>query len=372
MSTDLSRRRFIGWAASAGSLLLAGCGRGIVRGDLAPSPAPSTESGDRDRILRWGTLAPSRHNVQPWQVRLRGTTAFGLGLDPERRLPAVDPSGREAAVALGAFVENVALGAAHLGYDAEVELLAGPVTTPELLRATLRRMRRRSRASIEPVERRVTVRADYVASELRKADIAWLESFPGVLYHPGGSRASTLLDEATLDAGTHQVGRDAAQAELARLIHWNDDAAKRRRDGYTVASLGLSGIAAFYARRFMDRASVMQPSFRRRTVARLEELVARKAGWVVITSADDSPASWLDAGRRMQRVFIGLRSRSLAVQPMAPALEEGLYRETVERALEIPGRVQVLARIGYVGEYPDPVSLRRPVRDIVAVPQEAA
>jgi nitroreductase len=65
--------------------------------------------------------APSMHNTQPWRFRFTGPTIDVL-LDPERRLPVGDPTGRAARVACGAAVLNLRIALAAAGAPASVEL----------------------------------------------------------------------------------------------------------------------------------------------------------------------------------------------------------------------------------------------------------
>ncbi|SDY60037.1 nitroreductase family protein [Hymenobacter psychrophilus] len=69
----------------------------------------------------------------------------------------------------------------------------------------------------------------------------------------------------------------------------------------------------------------------------------------------------LDAGRRMERVWLKARSRNVAVHPMSQLLEEEPGTTEAARRLGLPGAAQFVLRLGYVQAYPAPVSVRRPV-----------
>ena len=73
------------------------------------------------------------------------------------------------------------------------------------------------------------------------------------------------------------------------------------------------------------------------------------------------PADRLAAGRRLERLALVLKARSLAVHPMSQQLEEPEFRRRIA-AEHDPGMVpQFILRVGYLDSYPAPVSLRRPV-----------
>jgi hypothetical protein len=63
----------------------------------------------------------------------------------------------------------------------------------------------------------------------------------------------------------------------------------------------------------------------------------------------------------MQRLFLNVRERNIALHPMTQILEEASTRQTLYQSIGISGNIQFILRTGYVKDYPPPVSLRRPV-----------
>ena len=96
-------------------------------------------------------------------------------------------------------------------------------------------------------------------------------------------------------------------------------------------------------------------------LAKTTDQVATHGGWLVVTSPDESVAALLDAGRRMERCWLKARGRGVAVHPMSQLLEETPGTLGAARRLGLPEPVQFVLRLGYVTDYPAPVSLRRPV-----------
>jgi nitroreductase len=81
--------------------------------------------------------APSVHNTQPWRFRLTGPT-IEVHLDPDRTLPATDPTGRNARVSCGAAVCGLALSLAVRGTPATVSLPVAGTLLAELRPAAAR------------------------------------------------------------------------------------------------------------------------------------------------------------------------------------------------------------------------------------------
>lgn len=63
----------------------------------------------------------------------------------------------------------------------------------------------------------------------------------------------------------------------------------------------------------------------------------------------------------MQRLFLKVRDKGIGLHPMTQILEEHQAIETVNQSTGISDKIQFLLRVGYVKNYPDPASLRRPV-----------
>lgn len=60
-----------------------------------------------------------------------------IGLDPQRRLPEVDPDNREALLSIGAFAENLALAAGTYGFQAEMEIIAENRFQQDIIKVSL-------------------------------------------------------------------------------------------------------------------------------------------------------------------------------------------------------------------------------------------
>lgn len=368
---DASRRdvvRLVGGAA------LAAAAAPFLGGTRASTPTagPRTDDGSglEPRLaeaVHLGSLAPSGHNAQPWTVRVVGPTRLRLGVARARRLPAVDPEDRETLISLGCFLENFFVGARSHGLDPEVRVVGTSASDPEVLDVTLREARPRP-YPLERIRRRRTVRRGHLGRELKDADVrSLLAPFEGrASFFPAASAPARRLAEATIEANRMQAWRDEAQDELSRWIRWSDDDVRRRRDGLTPDSMEIAGLAAWYVRRFMSRESVLTPGFRERSVDAVRRQLRSYGGWLVVTSSDGSVRSLLDAGRRFERMLLGVRERGIAVHPMSQALEEGPHREEVSRMSGDSGPVQLLLRVGYVERYPEPVSPRLPATRFVS------
>jgi hypothetical protein len=72
-------------------------------------------------------------------------------------------------------------------------------------------------------------------------------------------------------------------------------------------------------------------------------------------------AELLETGQRFQRIFLKVKDRNVAIHPMTQILEETVTKDQVNSSIGINDNIQFILRLGYLKDYPEPVSVRRPV-----------
>lgn len=100
------------------------------------------------------TCSPSGHHAQPWRVTIQRDGTWTPDSAPDRRLPAIGPHDREAAISLGAFQETLETAAPAFGLSQgevavengptiHLHVADGPMTAPSILEAIHNRRTRR-------------------------------------------------------------------------------------------------------------------------------------------------------------------------------------------------------------------------------------
>ena len=341
----MNRRKFIGIAG--GTILAAGATsyllsdkNNLERADIKPADETSKILlPDEKEILFLASLAPSGHNTQPWFVQHLAPFHWIVGNDKSKWLPAVDPAQRETMLSIGAFLQNLEYAAAAFGYACDWNLLAATNRDERMMEVKLVKKDAKNSFDISKIKSRRTVRSDFLSDALKKEDFAYLAGSETEFIHylPVGSKESQYINEQTIEANRLQSYRDPAQAELADWIRFSSRDAEKYRDGLTTAGMEITGISGFVKE------------------------VSESAGWILITSKDNSVKTLLDTGRRMQRLFLKVREKSIAIHPKTQILEELSTRQTLNQSIGINESVQFILRMGYLKNYPAPVSLRRPV-----------
>jgi hypothetical protein len=270
------------------------------------------------------------------------------------------------ALSVGAFLENLLVAAPSHGYNADYTVTGSDAAGRELLQVKLKKIPIRH-ASLESLRGRRAVRSGQMPKPLSGDDVGSLTTGFNNEAHffSPTSREGRYLAEGTIEANHVQALRDDAQEELADWIRWTNSDGRAHRDGLTPESMEISGVAGWYVRHFMSRASVLSRRFRDQGVDRVRAQVAACGGWIVITSRDGTLPSLIETGRRTERMWLGVRERSIAVHPMTQMLEETAFRDQVASSVGVTGNIQFILRVGYVKRYPEPASLRLPVSAIL-------
>ena len=365
----MTRRKF--WSLAGGTLLAAGAATDwlVEHRPAGPEAAPADAAHpavpllpDERAILHLASLAPSGHNPQPWRVTRHGPFQWVIGNDPARWLPAVDPTQRETMLSIGAFLQNLEYAAGHHGYACRWTLLAATNQSADVAAVVLTKTAGLPGFDLAQLTSRRTVRTGYRNDALSAATLRDLTTGePGYHYYARATREGQWLDAQTLAANYQQTYRDPAERELSQWMRFSNREAARHRDGLTPAGMEITGLAGWWVRHFYTPATVMEDSFRKRGLASAAEQVSQGAGWLVLTSPDRAPATLLAAGRRVQRLWVRVRAQGLGLHPMTQILEEAPFAGQVNAALGLAEPIQFLLRCGYVDDYPDPVSERRPV-----------
>lgn len=365
----MNRKKFIGNAV--GTVIVVGTTSyllsdksNLLRIDMKQSNANNgTLKLDEKEILSLASLAPSSHNTQPWFVQYLEPYHWIIGNDKSKWLPAVDPTQRETILSIGTFIQNLEYAAGTFGYVCHWNLLATTNQDERVVEVKLNKIESKNPFDIAKIKSRRTVRSNFLSDELKKEDLAYLINADSEFIHylPTTSKECQFINEQTIEANRLQADRNPAQQELAEWIRFSSKDAEKYRDGLTTASMEIEGFSGWVVRNFYGKENVMQKDFRDKGVDNVKKEVSESAGWLLITSQDNSVATLLETGRRMQRLFLKVREKSIAIHPMTQILEEPSTKQQLNQAIGISENIQFILRTGYLKDYPQPVSLRRPV-----------
>jgi nitroreductase len=316
-------------------------------------PTPSTPVSVAHALIAAAAMAPSILNTQPWSFDIHDR-AIDLYVDGDRaQLQRVDPFGRQLTVSCGAALLNMRVTAAHLGRAIEVDLL--PDAAKPTLLATIelgsRIPIRGLDVPLQPaIRRRHTHRRAFAPRPvpgviLRELVEAAHHEQAALVALSRGDR-DWLLDLVALS----EAALTADPSYDDDLAPWTDSN-PRRRDGIPPSSFGTTSLSGSPPMRDFARAHP-QPPVRRERYS-VDPCIA------LLSTAQDTPLAWLQAGQALQRVLLLATLRGLA----ASFLNQPLETEEIRGELFQFGHPQMILRLGYArAEVATP---RRPVTDVI-------
>jgi len=291
------------------------------------------------------TLAPSSHNAQPWRFRVDGDTVELLA-DRTRRLPVVDPHDRELVIGCGAALLYLRLAIRNAGRRDVVEPFPDPARPDLLARVRVGAAyfpTREEEALFHAMPRRHSHRRPFDARPVGAAMLASLGAaafVEGAMLDVTHGAAERDALGTLVSAGDRRQAHDPAfRREFAAWLRANDAPA---HDGMPCAAFGIGDVAscftAFVVRRF---------DWGARQGAKDQALAAHAPALALVSTDDDTPASWLRAGQAVARVLLRATAAGLVASFLNQPIEDPSLRAAVAESFGVSTVPQLLLRLGY-------------------------
>ena len=307
-----------------------------------------------------GTFAPSVHNTQPWNFRLRDGELSILA-DRSRQLKVLDPAGRQLTISCGSALMNARVSLASSGFGALVERLpdrAQPDLLARITTADQHDVRIDAFAALDNViELRQTNRRRFADDQV-PAEV--LE----VLEHAATTENSTLhlvsREEHRIAIAMLSQKADALEnanpAYRAEIRAWTTTD-PQRRDGVPAISVPhVDGVVHddIPLRDFDTHGGAYLPA---------DTHSARTQCLALLATAADGPIDWLHAGEALERILLEITKRGFVASPLTQAVEMPYARTGLRSELGLSTYPQVLLRIGRASL--TPASRRRRLVDVL-------
>lgn len=311
--------------------------------------------------LEAAAMAPSIHNSQPWRFRVAGDR-IEVMLDQDRLLSAIDPTGREAWMSVGAALLNLRV-AMLAGGRVPLSQLLPDARRPEVAASV------RFGGHYRPD---ATVRALFGAIPIRRTNrrpFRDIEVRGEVLNQLA---VAARVEGATM-VTTDAIGRRSLLAVVETANNWQRESTGYMEELRIWTAVPADGSAGIPARSFgpLDESGGLPL---RDFGAAYPDLPRRQRPFehtptlVILYTTGDEPCDWLRAGQAMERVLLTATVRGVANTPISAPTEEPTLRALLGD--EFGDHVaQVVLRLGY-GE-PVPPTPRRPITDLVDIIEPA-
>ena len=319
------------------------------------------EVKEMKEIIKYGSLAPSSHNAQMWNVRIIGENQISVFPNYNRVLAHVDPENRETWISIGAFVENCVLAAQDKGYNATVK-----INDKEVIIDFKHSDSKEVSSYINLINKRLTIRTPFFDEALEDSIINPIKTLSdNVSYYSINSEQGNKIIEYSLDAYCLQMRDTNKLNELADWMTFSYKEERNRKDGLSPQCLGMSGMKHFFFNTFMNKKSVVGKAFINGSIKGAKEQFNACSGYILIKSDSFSISDLVESGRLLERLWLECVKLKIAVHPMSQVLEEQKYYDLLKSSLNIEGEIQMLLRVGKVKKYPERIGKRLDIEDII-------
>ncbi|MBS3902877.1 MAG: hypothetical protein KGZ30_00670 [Anaplasmataceae bacterium] len=305
----------------------------------------SEELSINDKIkffLKFGVLAPSSHNSQPWSFKIQDGV-LEIHKNRERKLPFSDSDDRQLYISLGCAIENIVIAADYCEYSANVQYVDhdGDMYARIYFDKVGDKKNGDSKHLIFLIPKRVNNRNKYkkeiISNEL-------LSKFKG--YIKEGMRIDFVSDERkkylakiAIKAGIRAMEYDQFREELSHYVKNNMTKSEIGMPGF---GMGIPTPISFFAP-FMVKMFNMNALSKKSDLKLLSE---HTPVLVVISMDKDDPRTWMDVGRVYERIALEATSVGLSTAVWAAPIQIDNFYQDLQRCLNILSRPQMFFRLG--------------------------
>lgn len=324
-------------------------------------------------LLEYARWTPSPHNVQAWKLKIISDTEAELYYDPKRLLPVTDPTGCFSVMGFAMFIDSLSLAANPKGYKIEVKYEKKPFvfsSVSPVLFANLKLVPTSDKETLdkELIKSRRTSRLPYnnvpVPEELIKKFQAETEKFGHHLFTSSEEKMVKWIMDLNRDTLFYDMGDEHARKEIGALLRYNDEDAKKHKDGLWSYCFHIPG---WFMKLFFNHEKFFElPIIKQILLAFYEGTMkgTKTVAWIQgpFKTFDD----YVSAGYAFNRVWLKMAEQNVYLHPFGSVITNPNAHEKLKEKFntdESKEMMWILLRIGF-SEVP-PRSLRLESEEII-------
>ncbi|MFA6354159.1 MAG: hypothetical protein WCX12_00525 [Candidatus Paceibacterota bacterium] len=310
-------------------------------------------SGGEDRIkflLRYGVLAPSTHNSQPWLFKIF-PSSVEIYYNKEKEIIEADPHGRDLFISFGCLIENIVTAASFFGVDTEVKYLPAKEVKNELIATIVFSNLKNNDFSpnkddslLNIIKTRINARGIFENKTISPDTVNKLIS----LNEDPNIKINFITDKKKInriaeltELGLHEAyARKKFRMEMSKWLNHNLSSKKEGIPGFSLRMSLLISLAFPKLVKFLNVG---------KAVGVLNYKSAASApGIVIIGSKDNQPETFLKVGRIAERLMLHCKLYNLKTSIFLASIEMGDYWKEIQKITENDFFPQFIFCIGYL------------------------
>ena len=299
-------------------------------------------------ILKYATLAPSTHNTQPWQFKIKGDSCE-LYINSKKKLPQADPTGRDLYISMGCCLENLITAAKYFRvyksyklYGEEDNKLAAKVYFKDLNKKT--KFDKKYNKLMHAIVHRINVRGLFSRKSIAPENLTEINNLNEnesiqVLLVSNKKKIERLAD---LTAQGLQLAH-ANPKFRNEMSKWVNSSLVNRKEGIPTYSLRVPLLLSMFFPLLIKNFNMGNK------LSKLNYLSMKSAPLVcVFTANKDSKEIWLETGRLAERVMLELNSNKIRTSPFIASIDLGDLYKQAQKVLKTDSKPQFMFCAGYM------------------------
>lgn len=330
-------------------------------------------SDDLQKIIYYGTLAANSHNSQMWKVKIvkddQNNKEIIVKQDKTKLLSTLDPTNRETMICIGAFIGNVEISSKALGYDYTTKVLANNYFDDDIVSITFTKNSRTIDNNILGLMRITdTDRKNYLKTPISQTDVDYISSIDknNILFYPKNTNEANYIESGIIGSLTTFEKNENMMKELEKWTRFSNSEAFETKDGLTPEMEAQPMIIRQLLYSIGTSKIIDNSLFKKLDISATKSQLKNCAGYIAITSDNNSVKNLVNVGRELQEFWIKGTEKNIAMGPLTTILLFSPWQDEISSKLSIPNKkVNMILRIGYVKQIRTPVSMRKDISQII-------
>ncbi len=282
---------------------------------------------DLKKILESAIQAPSGENSQPWRVKVSGMTVE-LWNNPESDQSLYNSGQLGSMIAHGAFIENAVIAAKHYGYETGVALFPNKENLNQVAVLSFSKKATQTEDILfSLIEKRCTNRKSYKTDAVEAAvanDLISGSSGNVKIYVTQETEAKEILGAVGGANEQIMLSNEYIHGFFFSHVSWTKEEDRERSVGFFIDTLELPAPARF-AFKFIQKWNRL--AFLNKYLGLYKAIGKQNAkvygeasGFLAFTVPANSPESFVEAGRIIERTWLVATKHGLSMQPVSGLL----------------------------------------------------
>jgi len=335
------------------------------------------------KAIAYGLTAPNPHNTQSWFIDT--LSASEMNLYVKQVLPETDPPARQIIIGAGCFIECLAIGMTHEGYQTQVEYLpqgdytveknqigAKPIAKITLIKSdTLK-----TDALYENIYQRQSNRRPYKGKLITNTEFTELSELMGKTHCEflfiNDADSMKPYQDIFYKAMEIETITPQTSDETRKLFRFSESERQAKKDGLSLPQSGVDGIMLPMIEKSLKNGDSLTWHSKRMvkgTMKSMKKSIYSAKGIIMFKTATNNKIDWIKTGRDFARYNIAVANKELATSHYNQIIQEYAEMQALQTEFNAltktqgDEKIQLIVRIGRAK--PTYTSWRRNAEDYI-------